>query len=203
MGSSVPRSLTFGYLHDYQMPVSSRLTRPDLYTDTLEAITWSETAGFSGTWVPQHHVAEGAASNIMLAAIAAQTKTLRLGAAIGLAPLTTRCDLLRRRPSWKFARTAASKWPWPWGYHRKEYTAFGVDFHKRGERFAEFLKNSGIFRIATPEQEISKFTGICERYPIDHFMMMVPVGIPAQIFVEYAQVFADDVIPFFREFRTM
>ena len=33
--------------------------------------------------------------------------------------------------------------------------------------------------------------------PLDHFMMMMPPGLPAARFVDYAQIFADDVIPAF------
>jgi hypothetical protein len=37
-----------------------------------------------------------------------------------------------------------------------------------------------------------------ERMPMDHYMMMMPPGLPAARFVEYAQLFADEVMPAFR-----
>jgi alkanesulfonate monooxygenase SsuD/methylene tetrahydromethanopterin reductase-like flavin-dependent oxidoreductase (luciferase family) len=84
------RELTFGYLYDFRNPVQWRKPWTDLYAETLDVITWSESAGFKGVWLPEHH---GAGDGYMpsplvtLAAIAARTKTIHIGTAIALAPL--------------------------------------------------------------------------------------------------------------------
>jgi len=46
-------------------------------------------------------------------------------------------------------------------------------------------------------QAVNHFKAMQERIPVEHFMMMRPPGLPAQRFVEYAQVFADKVMPAF------
>ena len=84
------KKLTFGYLYDFRNPQQWRKPWPDLYAQTLEFITWTESIGFEGAWVPEHHGAEdGYAPSplVTLAAIAARTRTIKLGSAIALAPL--------------------------------------------------------------------------------------------------------------------
>lgn len=60
------------------------------------------------------------------------------------------------------------------------------------------FKKSGTLRIMTPEAAIAMFKSMQERMPLDHVMMMMPPGLPAARFVDYAQVFANEVIPAFR-----
>src|SRR3974390_1327043 len=82
--------LTFGYLYDFRNPPGWRQSWTDLYAQTLEFIRWTETVGFDGAWVPEHHDAEDGyvpSPLVVLAAIAARTRSLKLGAAIALAPL--------------------------------------------------------------------------------------------------------------------
>ncbi len=62
----------------------------------------------------------------------------------------------------------------------------------------EAFKASGILQIVTPGDAIAMFKAKQERMPLEHVMMMMPPGLPAARFVEYAQVFADEVIPAFR-----
>lgn len=60
------------------------------------------------------------------------------------------------------------------------------------------FKASGILQIVTPAEAIAQLKAKQERMPLEHVMMMMPPGIPAARFQEYAQVFADAVIPAFR-----
>ncbi len=334
------RPLTFGYLYDFRNPAPWRRPWSELYAETLDLIAWSETAGFTGAWVPEHHGADDGyqpAPNIVLAAIAARTKTIRLGSAIALAPLyhpvrfAEECALLDILSNGRAEMALAI------GYRQREYNGFGLDFKKRGSRFDEFLhivralwagetvtfegrhytvnearimppsprgqiplyiggfaekalervakyadgyfgneevcglyaeklkqqgkdpadagiriqglftvvardpeqameelapcyhyvnnsygawlnednaigiddptlkpmdldsfKRSGILQILTPEQAITHFRKMQQRIAVEHFMMMRPPGLPASRFVEYAQLFADEVIPAFR-----
>ena len=50
--------LTFGYLYDFRNPPGWRQPWDELYARTLEFITYSESLGFTGAWVPEHHGAE-------------------------------------------------------------------------------------------------------------------------------------------------
>ena len=137
-----PRKLSFGYLYDFRNPAPWRRPWDALYAETLDLIVWSESAGFAGAWVPEHHLAEDGYQTsplIALAAIAARTKTIRLGSAIALAPLydplrfAEDCAVLDHLSRGRADMALAI------GYRRREYEAFGLDFTKRGARFDEFL----------------------------------------------------------------
>jgi alkanesulfonate monooxygenase SsuD/methylene tetrahydromethanopterin reductase-like flavin-dependent oxidoreductase (luciferase family) len=332
--------LTFGYLYDFRNPPPWRRGWEDLYAETLDFIGWSESVGFEGAWVPEHHLAEDGympSPTVALAAIAARTKTLRLGSAIALAPLyhpvrfAEECAVLDILSNGRLEMALAI------GYRRRETNAYGVDFSTRGRRFDEFLeivrrlwagetvsfegkhynvkdasimprsprgqiplyiggfadkaleriakyadgyfgneefcdqyaeklraqgkdpaaagiriqglfvmvardperamhevapyfhyvnntygawlnedrasgvgdaallkpmtleefKASGVLRILTPGQAIDFFKAMQTRIPVEHFMMMLPAGLPPAKFVEYAEVFAKEVIPAF------
>ena len=137
------KKLTFGYLYDFRNPQQWRKPWPDLYAQTLEFITWTESIGFEGAWVPEHHGAEdGYAPSplVTLAAIAARTKTIKLGSAIALAPLyhpvrfAEECAVLDILSNGRLEMAVAV------GYRRREAEAYGVDFTTRGRRVDEFLE---------------------------------------------------------------
>jgi alkanesulfonate monooxygenase SsuD/methylene tetrahydromethanopterin reductase-like flavin-dependent oxidoreductase (luciferase family) len=334
--------MTFGYLYDFRNPQQWRRPWADLYSETLEFITWTESVGFEGAWVPEHHGSEDGYSPsplVTLAAIAARTKTIKLGSAIALAPLyhpvrfAEDCAVLDILSNGRLEMAVAI------GYRRKEAEAFGVDFSTRGRRADEFLeivrrlwagetfsyegkhftlknasivptpvsgriplymggfnekaleriakygdgyfgnlevvdtylgklracgkdpagaririqglfvvvakdpekalqelapyfhyvnnaygqwlnedrtstgfgddallkpmtleafKKSGILRILTSGQAIDMFNGMLAKAPVEHVMMMLPPGMPASKFTEYAEVFAKEVMPAFR-----
>jgi hypothetical protein len=62
----------------------------------------------------------------------------------------------------------------------------------------EEFKASGILQIVTPGDAIAMLQAKQARMPLEHVMMMMPPGLPAARFVEYAQVFASEVIPAFQ-----
>jgi alkanesulfonate monooxygenase SsuD/methylene tetrahydromethanopterin reductase-like flavin-dependent oxidoreductase (luciferase family) len=59
-------------------------------------------------------------------------------------------------------------------------------------------KASGDLTILTPEAAIAMFREMQGRMPIEHYIMMMPPGLPAERFLHYADVFASDVLPAFR-----
>jgi alkanesulfonate monooxygenase SsuD/methylene tetrahydromethanopterin reductase-like flavin-dependent oxidoreductase (luciferase family) len=142
-GAPVKKQLTFGYLYDFRNPAQWRKRWADLYAETLEVIAWSESAGFKGAWAPEHHGAEDGympSPMVILAAIAARTKTIHIGAAVALAPLyhpvrfAEECTVLDILSDGRVEMSVAI------GYRRREADAFGVDFTRRGARLDEFLQ---------------------------------------------------------------
>jgi alkanesulfonate monooxygenase SsuD/methylene tetrahydromethanopterin reductase-like flavin-dependent oxidoreductase (luciferase family) len=135
--------LTFGYLFDFRNP--SEFARPatELYAETLDLIAWTESAGFEGAWVPEHHVADDGympTPNVMLAAIVARTSRIRIGSAVALAPLydpvrcAEECAVLDILSGGRVEMALAI------GYRRREYEALGLPFGQRGSRFDAFLE---------------------------------------------------------------
>lgn len=334
------RTTTFGYLYDFRNPAPWRRPWSELYAETLDVIAWTESIGFTGAWVPEHHGADDGyqpSPLVVLAAIAARTETIKLGSAVALAPLYDPVRFAEDCAVLDIIAGGRAEMALGIGYRRREYEARGLDFTKRGARFDEFLqivralwagesvnfegrhftvknaalvppsprgqiplyiggfaeralervakyadgyfgneefcdlyvqklkeqgrdpsragiriqglffvvardpekamdelapyyhhvnnsygawlnednaigiadpklqpmdleqfKRSGILDIATPEQAIAKFEAMQARVPVEHFMMMMPAGLPAARFMEYAQLFADEVIPAFR-----
>lgn len=329
-------TLSFGYLYDFRNPEQWRRPWNVVYEETLELVAWSETVGFGGAWVPEHHGADDGylpTPNLALAAMAARTTSMRLGAAIAIAPLyhpvrfAAECAVLDILSNGRLQTALAI------GYRDREYQMYGVEFAKRGNRFDEFLhivhalwagetvnftgkhytvhgarimppvlrptmplyiggftakamervaryadgyigneevcglymeklkqqgkdvaqaaihipalfltvaedpdrameelapyyhhvysyyaawtsednalgmtqtmesmdvdafKRSGTLQILTPAQAVAYFTAMKDRLPVRHYTMMRPPGLPAAQFVEYAQLFADKVIP--------
>lgn len=134
--------LTFGYLYDFRNPQQWRRNWTDVYAETLDLVAFSETAGFHGAWVPEHHGADDGylpAPNVALAAMAARTDTIRLGAAIAIAPLhhpvrfAEECAVLDILSDGRLETGVAI------GYRRREYDMHGARFGQRGDRFDEFL----------------------------------------------------------------
>ena len=135
--------LTFGYLYDFRNPRQWHRPWADLYAETLEFITWSESIGFEGAWVPEHHIAADGympSPLVVLAAIAARTRTIKLGSAIALAPLyhpvrfAEECSVLDILSNGRLEMAVAV------GYRRSEAEALGIDFSSRGRRTDEFLE---------------------------------------------------------------
>jgi alkanesulfonate monooxygenase SsuD/methylene tetrahydromethanopterin reductase-like flavin-dependent oxidoreductase (luciferase family) len=337
----VKQKLTFGYLYDFRNPPAWHRPWGDLYAQTLELISWTESVGFEGAWIPEHHGAGDGyvpAPLVVLGAIAARTTTIKLGSAIALAPLyhpvrfAEDCAILDILSNGRLEMAVAV------GYRRREAQAYGVDFSSRGRRTDELLeiirrlwagetlsysgkhfalqnasinptpprghiplyvggftdkaleraarlgdgyfgneevcelylqklracgkdpaqarirlqglfvvvardpekalhelapyfhyvnnaygewlnedrgatgfedtpirpmtleafKASGILRILTPAQAIGMFNDLLARVPVEHFIMMVPPGLPREKFAEHAQLFASEVLPAFR-----
>src|SRR5262249_44523900 len=59
------------------------------------------------------------------------------------------------------------------------------------------FRASGILQIMTPSAAIAMLKAKQKRMPLDHVMMMMPPGLPASRFIEYAQLFAKEVMPAF------
>ncbi len=135
--------VSFGYLYDFRNPPQWRRPWAQLYAETLEFIAWTESIGFEGAWVPEHHGSEDGyvpSPLIVLAAIAARTKTIKIGSAIALTPLyhpvrfAEDCALIDILSNGRLEMAVAV------GYRRLETDAYGVDFSSRGSRTDEFLQ---------------------------------------------------------------
>jgi len=58
-------------------------------------------------------------------------------------------------------------------------------------------KDSGTLQVLTPDAAIAYFQDLRRRWPVEHFIMMRPPGLPAERFLHYAETFARTVLPAF------
>lgn len=59
----------------------------------------------------------------------------------------------------------------------------------------EEYRESGILTIMTPKRAIAHFEDMLAQGPVEHFMMSVPPGVPLSRFRDYAELFANEVMP--------
>jgi len=137
------RPLTFGYLYDFRRFPGDETPAYELYAETLELIEWTESIGFTGAWIPEHHAAPDGyqpAPMVILSAIAARTKSMKLGTGVALAPLyhpvrfAEECAVLDIVSGGRLEMAVGI------GYRKSEYEGYGLDFRRRGARFDEFLQ---------------------------------------------------------------
>ncbi len=84
-----------------------------------------------------------------------------------------------------------------YGEWLNEDKAIGIDAPQLRPMDLEAFKASGILTILTPEQAVDHFKSMQARIPVEHFMMMLPPGLPPKRFVPYAELFAAEVAPAF------
>jgi probable F420-dependent oxidoreductase len=135
--------LSFGYLYDFRNPPQWRRPWQELYAETLDVIAETEKLGFAGAWLPEHHLAEDGylpSPLVALAAVAARTKTMRIGTAVALAPLYNPVRFAEDAALVDILSGGRLDLGLAIGYRKRETAAFGVDFTRRGARFDEFLQ---------------------------------------------------------------
>lgn len=135
--------LSFGYLYDFRNPPQWRRPWEALYAETLDVIAETEALGFQGAWLPEHHLAEDGylpSPLVALAAVAARTKTMRIGTGVALGPLYNPVRFAQDAAVLDILSNGRLDLGLAIGYRKRETAAMGVDFTRRGARFDEFLQ---------------------------------------------------------------
>jgi probable F420-dependent oxidoreductase len=135
--------LSFGYLYDFRNPPEWQRPWERLYAETLDVIAETERLGFGGAWLPEHHMSDDGylpAPLVALAAVAARTKTMRIGTGVALAPLYNPVRFAEDAALVDILSGGRLDLGLAIGYRKRETAAMGVDFTRRGARFDEFLQ---------------------------------------------------------------
>jgi len=132
--------MRFGLMYDFRNPTRWYIEPPKFYRLMLDQMVEAEKLGFDHIWLTEHHFTEDAynpASLSMAAAIAAVTKTIRIGTFVLLMPLIhpvraaediVLADILS---DGRFDIGVGQ------GYTHEEFNAFGVKRKERGSRLTE------------------------------------------------------------------
>jgi natural product biosynthesis luciferase-like monooxygenase protein len=146
--------MKFG-LH-YQLPCHGFQSAVQRYRDTLEQAVYAEALGFESVWpVEQHFDTERSilcAPLLMLAALAERTRTLRLGIAIVLLPLSHPVRVAEEIATLDVLSNGRVEFGIGRGSLPKHFTGFGIPQVENRERFLEGLE---IVRKAWTEERFS------------------------------------------------
>jgi hypothetical protein len=195
-----PRKLTFGYLYDFRNPPQWHRPWHRLYGEMLDAIAWSESAGFSPAWVPEHHMAGDGYIGAEAVCDAYVARLQERGEDVSSARVTITgiTTVVAEDPEATFEELA------PYFHHVNN--SYGEWFcedqvHAAGHGFTpmslEQFKDSGTLQVITPDAAIAMLHGLRARMPLEHYIFSVPAGLPVDRFVHYARTVADKVMPAF------
>lgn len=135
--------VSFGYIFDFRNPERWRRPWEKYYSEVLDVISWTEEAGFTNAWVPEHHLADDGympSPLVTLSAIAARTKKLKLGGGIALAPLYHPVRFAEDCAVLDILSGGRVEMGLGIGYRTRELEAYGVDKSTRGRLFDEWLE---------------------------------------------------------------
>lgn len=134
--------LRFGFGFDVRNPTAWRKPFPDLYAETLEFIAWTESLGFENCWFAEHHgIDDGYLPSplMMGAAVAAKTRTMRIGTGVGLLPHYHPVRLAEDAAVLDNISNGRVELSMGIGYLKFECEAYGIESKTRGRRSDEIL----------------------------------------------------------------
>ena len=166
--------MKFG-LH-YQVPCSASQSPVQRYRDTLEQAAHAEALGFESVWpVEQHFIPDLSimpAPMLLLAAVAERTKTLRLGIAIVLLPLSHPLRIAEEVATLDVLSNGRVEFGIGRGSVPSHFLGFGIPQAESRERFLEGL--DVICRAWTNERVL--YDG--RFFSVDTFELMGRLGLP-------------------------
>ena len=143
MNANGKAPLRFGLFYDFRNPAAWRRPYTDIYREIFEQIVWADEHGFDNVWLSEHHLVEDGyapSSLAIAAAIAAQTKTIRIGSAIIILPLHNPIRVAEDAATVDVISNGRFELGVAPGYKVEEYASFGIPKSERGGRTNEGLE---------------------------------------------------------------
>ncbi|MEM7469533.1 MAG: LLM class flavin-dependent oxidoreductase [Pseudomonadota bacterium] len=145
--------MKFGIAADFRNPVKWRRPFPDLYQEVLDQMVLAESLGFHNCWLTEHHFTEDGYNPSLLgaaSAIAARTKTIRIGSFILLLPFLHPVRAAEDVALVDIISNGRFDFGVGQGYSFHEFNGFCIDRATRGARYRESM--SIIKQLFTEEQ---------------------------------------------------
>jgi len=133
----------FGFAFDMRNPANWQKPWHQHYAEHLDFVAWTETIGFQGVWFAEHHGSlDGYLPSplVMASAVAARTKTMRIGTCIALAPFYHPVRLAEDAAVIDIISGGRFDLALAIGYVPGEAERYGNDFKKRARRTDETLQ---------------------------------------------------------------
>lgn len=135
--------LRFGLWYDFRNPSAWKRPYDQLYGEIFDQIAWGEQNGFDDIWLSEHHFIEDGYSPSLMpiaAAIAARTKTIRIGTSVVLLPFHNPVRLAEDAATVDVISGGRFELGIGVGYKVEEFESFAVSSKERGARTNEGLE---------------------------------------------------------------
>lgn len=166
------------------------ISQQEVYRGTISCVKLADDLGFDVAWFAEHHFANYSlcpSPLMMAAAVARETKRIKLGPAVVVAPLynpirvTEEFALLDQLSEGRAVLGIGS------GYQRFEFDAFGMDLAERQKRMLE------VWQIMHQALHEGRFAFSGKYYQIPDVPMAIELAVPRNIETFYV-AFYDEVI---------
>ncbi|MBI2560846.1 MAG: LLM class flavin-dependent oxidoreductase [candidate division NC10 bacterium] len=137
------KRIRFGLWYDFRNPPQWRRPSDRLYGEVLEQIAWAEGLGFEYVWLSEHHFLEDGYSPGLLpiaAAVAARTRTIRIGTAVLLLPFHHPVRVAEDGAIVDVISGGRFELGVGVGYRAEEFQGFAVPIEQRAGRTEEGLE---------------------------------------------------------------
>lgn len=128
--------MKFGLLWHFRNPAQWRRPWGDLYSDSLEEISFAEELGYDSAWVSEHHFCDdGYLPSLLpaLAAVATSTNRIRIGSYVLLMPLHHPLLIAEGAAVVDNLSRGRLEMAIGVGYRKYEFEILGVPHNRRGE----------------------------------------------------------------------
>ena len=142
MNTNGKTPLRFGLFYDFRNPAAWHRPYTDIYSEIFEQIVWAEQHGFDNVWFSEHHLCEDGYAPSLLpisAAVAAKTKTIRIGTAVVILPLHNPIRVAEDAATVDVISGGRFELGVSVGYKVEENESFGISKTERGRRTSEGL----------------------------------------------------------------
>ena len=135
--------MRFGLTTDFRNLPGSGKTSAKVYGETLDLFAWAETLGFGAAYVFEHHFTDDdymSSPMVAATAIAARTKTMRVGPDIAILPLYDPVRVAEDGAVLDLISNGRLDFGVGLGYRPEEYAGYGLDIKRKGSRANESLE---------------------------------------------------------------
>ncbi len=133
-------SLKFGILFPFRNPPHAKVPWEQLYREHLDLAADSEALGYDNIWLTEHHFVDDGYSPSLLpiaAALAARTRTIRIGTFLILLPLHNPVRIAEDTATVDLISNGRFDLGVGLGYRREEFGDQGISHTERGARLKE------------------------------------------------------------------
>ncbi len=143
MNTNGKTPLRFGLLYDFRNPAQWERPYTSVYSEIFEQVVWADQHGFDNVWLSEHHlVDDGYAPSVLpiAAAIAAQTRKIRIGTAVMLLPFHNPIRVAEDAATVDVISAGRFELGVGVGYRVGQFESFAVPKAERGKRTSESLE---------------------------------------------------------------